>query len=1677
MLDRRENVEPCHSNTCQWILELEKYQSWSSKPRGLLWIKGKPGAGKSTLMAFLHDKLKSSQNDDQGIQLDFFFSARGTDMQRTPLGMLRSLLNQIFDRDVTVRPQVREAYEQRSRQFGYGEGKWEWPQVVLEELLAVAILASASRQRVTVFVDALDETGAESAQKLAGYFHRLIDRAEKKNAAIRICISCRHYPIVGSAQTMEIHVEQHNHNDIATYITDILAETELEDSPSEDIGPVLLEKLIQQANGVFQWACLIMPLARQRILEGESLDDIRFWLREVPAGLEEVYMYILNDVIEVQNLKQSFVLFQWVCLAERPLTVMEMRYALAAENAEVTCAPKAWEKIHGFVESDERMKRKIKAISGGLVEVVSNWASDETVQVVHQSVNDFLRAKGLAALSDNIGASSSVLEEANILLQCQADLYRHCLVYLASLRIEGYTSSDPQVRRDELIRSHPLLAYATINLFIHAEKSANARVLMILDEQDILQQVIDQWVQIYRILDPHNPACPSENIAIIHMAAAANLVDLMERVSLNSDDMARKDGDGNTALHLAARYGHKTGARILREKGADCEAKNRRGNTPLSEAASYGHATLVEWLLHEGANIEGTMGTDGSVLQAASLGGHQNIVGILLGAGAEVNEQGGEYGNALQAAAYGESSGIVQMLLDAGADVNAQAGKYGNALQAAVYSGSSEIVQMLLDAGADVNSQGGEYGNALQAAVYSGSSEIVQMLLDAGADVDAQGGKYGNALQAAAYEEDYQIVAILLEASADINIQGGEYGNALQATAYRKSELILQMLLVAGADVNAQGGKYGNALQAAAYSESSEIVQMLLEAGADVNAEGGEYGNALQAAAYRKNSEIIQMLLDASADVNAQGGKYSNPLQAAICRAWDKSAKVVEMLLIAGADINAPRSEYSNALQAAAFWGSVEIVQLLLAVGADINAQSGQHGNALEIAICSDRSEIVQIFLYAGADVNAQSGQYGNVLQVAVCWGSSEVVQMLLDAGADVNARIDINVNGGKYGNALQAAVDRERRDIIQILLDAGAEVNAEGGEHSNALQAAIWTNRSEIVQILLDAGANINAPGGKYGNTLKAAIYTRNRVIVQMLIDAGADVNARIDINVAGTEYDNALQVAIYCENSEIVQMLLDAGADVNAQGGKYGNALQAAVNTESSEIVQMLLDAGADVHTQGGQYGNALRAAICHDYRQPVSYQKRGEILQMLLDAGADIDPQGSGYGDVLQAATYNASRYPASYGKSSQVVQVLLDAGADMNAQGGEFGNALCIAAYWESSEIVQVLLDAGADPNAQGGEYGNSLQAAICNDDGQSAPYGRSTEVVRMLLNAGADVNARGGRYGSSILAAIHQGKADQVQTLLHAGANPWLANELDQTPLHIAASKNEVSFLQQFPDLLCSINVRDKLLQTPLHLAICLGHIDFATRLFHLDANPSLRDGYGRNILDWVNGNESLMHQIQTHFPSIVATPDSAQELAVRQSILHISDTLLQSQLHFPWPLVNQLGRYLLFIGDLDNAQYLFQLHLSQDTFIGTPSYKPDCDSCRQPIDGSRFVCKTCAHVDLCSHCVQNYPFHSPLHPNQKHETFEVSLVLDEKFVSTASTSETLRNLLEELSASNTHGSGKGPSHDSVACLPSTVTVPKRTAVTSMALLGPSSTFWLLSFGLMAVSLTYWYTLI
>ncbi|KAJ5252941.1 hypothetical protein N7489_003351 [Penicillium chrysogenum] len=887
MLTRREGIRRRHANTCQWILELEEYKSWMDRSQALLWIKGKPGAGKSTLMEFLYNELKGPQGMGLGTQLEFFFTARGTELQRTPLGMLRSLLNQLFLCDATVRPLVRAAYMEQRVKFG-GEHSWEWPQKLLEDLLAKAILTSAAHQQVTLFVDALDETGETFAQQLLDYLHQLNCSGHRARVTLKICFSCRHYPIVNSDETIEITVEHHNFRDIASYITDKFPRRVHDQEEWQRLANVL----IKQANGVFQWVHIIMPTIQQKILRRHSPKDIRKWSRTVPSELEEMYLDTLERVMTIENPQEVFLFFQWLCAAERPLSKTEMRYALSTKDATIQPS-QPWEQIDEFIKDDEDMDVKIQALSGGLAEI-GFYREDTAILVVHQTVHDFLRNKGLLHLrSKVVDKSAPTIDSKEMILQCHATLYQSCLVYFIREAL-------PEHEKGKGFSQVPFLFYATMNLFVHAEKAGSSRRTVNLfsqaemhkcphshvlhDEVQTLRDLLDRWLNISkmaRVVNQYLGWIDREEYyrdgrigdrkehhrygtTLFHMAAAANMVDVLDYLIRNNEDIDQTDIGEQSAFHLAARHGHIKVAEMLKKKGADYDRKSNPGGTPLEEAAEHGQAEFVEWLLNNGFTIETRSRKAGSALLAASLSRRRDTVNFLIRAGADVNTQGGRYGNALQAAASTGSAELVWILITAGAEINTQGGEYGNALQAASWAGSAEVVRILIKAGAKVNAQGGKYGNALQAAASMRRGDVMQLLIDAEADVNAQGGIHGSALQAAVGREDVELVQMLLDAGAGINIQGGEYGNALQIAAWLGSAELVRILIKAGADVNTQGGKFGNALKAAAAGQGDTgVVQILLKAGAKIITHGGEYGNAMQAAASKGDAEMVRQLLNA----------------------------------------------------------------------------------------------------------------------------------------------------------------------------------------------------------------------------------------------------------------------------------------------------------------------------------------------------------------------------------------------------------------------------------------------------------------------------------------------------------------------------------------------------------------------------------------------------------------------------------------------------------------------------------------------------------------------------------------------------------------------------------------------------------------------------------------------
>jgi hypothetical protein len=115
--DRADQIEAPHQKTFQWVFDLRVFSLWLLEGSEFLWIQGKPGSGKSTLMKYIYQSrqtwnlLHDWRSDSLEIKACFFFHHRGSPLQKSFEGVLRSLIIQIMEPH-------RRAFEK--------EARWIW---------------------------------------------------------------------------------------------------------------------------------------------------------------------------------------------------------------------------------------------------------------------------------------------------------------------------------------------------------------------------------------------------------------------------------------------------------------------------------------------------------------------------------------------------------------------------------------------------------------------------------------------------------------------------------------------------------------------------------------------------------------------------------------------------------------------------------------------------------------------------------------------------------------------------------------------------------------------------------------------------------------------------------------------------------------------------------------------------------------------------------------------------------------------------------------------------------------------------------------------------------------------------------------------------------------------------------------------------------------------------------------------------------------------------------------------------------------------------------------------------------------------------------------------------------------------------------------------------------------
>ena len=672
-MDQREYlVESAATKTCTWLLSHEKYTAWLAQPHTLLWIVGKPGAGKSTLIRYALQK--SSSNND--VVATFFFYGRGSDLQKSACGMFRSLLHQLLDQIPEFLSKFILICNKKRETKQKSESDCEWYETELRELLQDWILSASRDRAIRIYLDALDEAGQEVAVKVVAYFEELIERLHPTSPGLRICFSCRHYPVLTPKNALKICVEEENHHDIGTYVRQRMTRHQLSD---QEEGRKLEQEIIDKSSCIFQWVVLIIPIIIQSDNDGANVPKIRQKLKEIPRKLSDLYQHILSNI---RNPKRALQLMQWICFAMVPLSLEELRYAMIVDISKDFRSLKECQSSVDFAETDEQMRRTVNSLSGGLAETVE-YKERQTVRFIHQSVNDYLIESGLRILgssffhdvNDYLSRSNlPTLERSfsdNIVGLAHFRISRSCVKFINLKEVLEETKASSLLisikrasRREEMIRRFPLLQYCA-SWVSHARIMEKQRM----PQADLIslfrwpsEDSIRSWMIVFDQINLQD----GQKGAFLLFASQYGLLSVIEAMidSGANLNLNMKDSNGRTPLVWAALRGYEAVVRLLIERDAEIDSRDSEGRTPLSWAAWFGRKAVVRLFIERDAEIDSRDNTGRTPLSCAVENGEEFVVQLLIERDAEIDSRDNEGRTPLSWAAGSGRETVVRLLIE-----------------------------------------------------------------------------------------------------------------------------------------------------------------------------------------------------------------------------------------------------------------------------------------------------------------------------------------------------------------------------------------------------------------------------------------------------------------------------------------------------------------------------------------------------------------------------------------------------------------------------------------------------------------------------------------------------------------------------------------------------------------------------------------------------------------------------------------------------------------------------------------------------------------------------------------------------------------------------------------------------------------------------------------------------
>ncbi len=776
----------------------------------------------------------------------------------------------------------------------------------------------------------------------------------------------------------------------------------------------------------------------------------------------------------------AFKVLSWVLFAQRPITVEELRCALAVEENDSYLAEEA------LPDADSLL-----SVCGGLIVVDDS----EVVRFIHFTAQQYFNR-----------ASHPEFSSAH------AYLATGCITYLSfSVFASGPCGDSSLEEFDRLrkrLKENVILGYAAKHWGDHVRECRD------------LHPTIHAMVRKF-LTRRANFSCAIE--AAYYDRFSKTFWGGVTRI-------------GVTDLHIAAAFGLEELTEELLQQGACVDACDFQGYTPLNNASTNGHVHIIKCLLEKTAISESTDGHKSSAMEQAAVAGHGPATRFLLEKGASSYNMSDLV---FRVAGEGHSE-VLRILLESLEDSQDRASCVGSAFIRAPTFAHETRVRLLLEQrkGIEINDMQPYLSKALSQALEIYDPVRLQKLLKYGANLDQLGYNGGicpmeTLLHRFIRSLDIRAARYLLDHGADIeavNAWGDRPIHQSLRSIPGDDGASLKLLLDRGADVNVYGSNKETPLLTVSRLGRTESLQHLLDHGADTLVKDKIFNRtSIEWAAIGGHSRVVRIL-----STSQQPAKTNQGLIALseLYQALDVDRATMRLgYRISDADktdIEEDKTEYYNRLLSEinklqpedlnrllllhdpASKGDETVVRAFINMGANINALSVREDLALHEAVTHGHWKILEILLDHGAIINTQgkSGREISLLIYAIRSGSYESFQLLIERGAEIEC-------DSMWGTPLIYAVqtmDFGVEDIICLLLDNGADPNTEtassnGGTALHVAVVRFYESAGiSLSRLLTRKGADLEAKNGHGETPLLLAVRTARVSIVSLLLELGAN-------------------------------------------------------------------------------------------------------------------------------------------------------------------------------------------------------------------------------------------------------------------------------------------------------------------------------------------------------------------------------------------------------------------------------------------------------------------------------------------------------------------------------------------------------------------------------------------